>query len=82
MRKIINTKYLLNRLVHADTHAHTHTGGCMCAPSNQTILNDQPLYLGSLLYFANPEPGALWQGLGSVSPYNLTLYILHKNAQQ
>lgn len=36
----------------------------MCAPSNETILNEKPLYLGPLLYFAHPEPGALWQGLG------------------
>lgn len=35
----------------------------MCVPSNQIILNEQPLHLGPSLYFAHPEPDALQQGL-------------------
>lgn len=46
-------------------HTYIHTQEDICVlQATRPFLNEQPLYLGPLLYFAHPEPGALWQGLG------------------
>lgn len=50
--------------------------------ATRLFLNEQPLYLGTLLYFVHPEPDAFWQCLSRCFPYNLALYILQINAQQ